>query len=111
MTSQSERLLWAVSLRHTAAPLACCCRVISVQVLSHVLVPPTSQDRGAAWWQVGKARNHVQQGVTQLVEAKKLQKKTRKLMCCVLITILLIIIAIVLAVVKPWNLVNKNNAG
>jgi hypothetical protein len=27
---------------------------------------------------VGKARNHVQQGVTQLVEAKKLQKRTRK---------------------------------
>ena len=55
----------------------------------------------------------MQQGVTQLVEAKKLQKKTRKLMCCVLVTVLLIIIAIVLAVVKPWNLVNKNtgNAG
>ncbi|BDA49471.1 Putative syntaxin-131 [Coccomyxa sp. Obi] len=59
--------------------------------------------------QVGKARNHVQQGVTQLVEAKKLQKKTRKLMCCALVTVLLIIIAIVLAVVRPWTLINKNN--
>jgi syntaxin 1B/2/3 len=57
---------------------------------------------------VGKARNHVQQGVTQLVEAKKLQKKTRKLMCCALVTVLLIIIAIVLAVVKPWTLINRN---
>jgi syntaxin 1B/2/3 len=62
---------------------------------------------------VARARNHVQQGVTQLVEAKKLQKKTRKLMCCVIIIVLLIVVAIVLAVVKPWTLVNTNhsNAG
>ena len=57
--------------------------------------------------QVAKARNHVQQGVTQLVEAKKLQKKTRKLMCCALITILIIIIVIVLAVVQPWKYAQK----
>lgn len=57
--------------------------------------------------QVAKARNHVQQGVTQLVEAKKLQKKTRKLMCCALITVLIIIIVIVLAVVQPWKYAQK----
>ena len=59
--------------------------------------------------QVAKARNHVQQGVTQLVEAKKLQKKTRKLMCCALITILIIIIVIVLAVVQPWKYAQKSS--
>ena len=59
--------------------------------------------------QVAKARNHVQQGVTQLVEAKKLQKKTRKLMCCALITILIIIIVIVLAVGQPWKYAQKTS--
>jgi syntaxin 1B/2/3 len=60
--------------------------------------------------QVAKARNHVQQGVTQLVEAKKLQKKTRKLMCCVIIIVLLIVIAIILAVIKPWTLINNKGS-
>ncbi|KAK9832699.1 hypothetical protein WJX81_001248 [Elliptochloris bilobata] len=57
--------------------------------------------------QVSKARDHVESGVTHLVEAKKMQKKTRKLMCCILVTVLIIIALIVILVVKPWNLVNK----
>ena len=60
--------------------------------------------RGA---QVSKARDHVESGVTHLVEAKKMQKKTRKLMCCILVTVLLIVALIIILVIQPWKLVNK----
>jgi hypothetical protein len=57
--------------------------------------------------QVSKARDHVESGVTHLVEAKKMQKKTRKLMCCILVTVIVVVALIVILVVKPWTLVNK----
>ena len=57
--------------------------------------------------QVSKARDHVESGVTHLVEAKKMQKKTRKLMCCILVTVLLIVALIIILVIQPWKLVNK----
>jgi SNARE domain len=44
-----------------------------------------------AWPQVGRAGDYVQGGVNALVEAKTLQKKSRKLMCCILILILIIL--------------------
>ena len=57
--------------------------------------------------QVSKARDHVESGVTHLVEAKKMQKKTRKLMCCILVTVLIIVALIIILVIQPWKLVNK----
>ena len=58
--------------------------------------------------QVSKARDHVESGVTHLVEAKKMQKKTRKLMCCILATVLIVIAIIVIIVVKPWEIAQRN---
>ncbi len=68
---------------------------------------PTADGGRPGRAQVSKARDHVESGVTHLVEAKKMQKKTRKLMCCILVTVIVVIALIVILVVKPWTLVNK----
>ncbi len=39
-----------------------------------------------------------------LQDAKQLQKKTRKLMCCAIFIVLIVALVIVLAVVKPWTI-------
>lgn len=53
--------------------------------------------------QVAKSVEYVSAGTTALVEAKRLQKGTRKLMCCGLVILLIIIVIIVIVVVKPWD--------
>lgn len=53
--------------------------------------------------QVGKARDHVESGVNELVKAKTYQKSTRKWMCCGLIVLLIIIAVIVIVAVRPWR--------
>ncbi|KAJ9522118.1 hypothetical protein QJQ45_005165 [Haematococcus lacustris] len=55
--------------------------------------------------QVARSVEYVQSGTTALVDAKQLQKKTRKLMCCALFIVLLVALIIVLAVVQPWKLI------
>lgn len=54
-------------------------------------------------WQVGKARDHVESGVNELVQAKKYQKNTRKWMCCGLVVLLIIIAVIVVVAIRPWR--------
>ncbi|XP_027925099.1 syntaxin-132-like [Vigna unguiculata] len=58
--------------------------------------------------QVSSAVDHVQQGNTALVKAKKLQKNSRKWMCVAILILLIFIIIIVVSVIKPW--VHKNGA-
>lgn len=53
--------------------------------------------------QVAKSVEYVSAGTTALVEAKRLQKGTRKLMCCGLVIVVIIIVVIVIVVVKPWQ--------
>ena len=53
--------------------------------------------------QVARSVEYVQSGTTALQDAKQLQKKTRKLMCCALFIVLIIALIIVLAVVQPWK--------
>jgi syntaxin 1B/2/3 len=53
--------------------------------------------------QVERSVDHVRDGTNALVDAKQLQKKTRKLMCCALGIVLLVALIIVLAVVRPWQ--------
>lgn len=53
--------------------------------------------------QVAKSVEYVSSGTTALVEAKRLQKGTRKLMCIGLIIVLIIIAVIVIAVIRPWK--------
>ncbi|DBA73303.1 hypothetical protein WJX77_008885 [Trebouxia sp. C0004] len=53
--------------------------------------------------QVGKARDHVESGVNELVQAKKYQKNTRKWMCCGLVVLLIIIAVIVVVAIRPWR--------
>ena len=48
---------------------------------------------------------YVQEGTTALVDAKKYQKGSRKLMCCILITVL-IILGIIAGVVA-WQFTKK----
>ena len=57
--------------------------------------------------QVGKARDHVESGVNELVQAKKYQKSKRKWMCCGLILVLIIIAIIVVVAIRPWRYVNN----
>jgi hypothetical protein len=47
---------------------------------------------------------YVQSGTEALQDAKQLQKKTRKWMCCGIITLLVVAAVIVIVVVKPWTL-------
>ena len=51
--------------------------------------------------QVDRARDYVATGTTALVDAKRTQKKTRKLQCCLLILVLVILIIIAVAVAVP----------
>lgn len=53
--------------------------------------------------QVAKSVEYVSSGTTALVEAKRLQKGTRKLMCIGLLIVVIIIVVIVIVIVKPWN--------
>ena len=57
--------------------------------------------------QVGKARDHVESGVNELVQAKKYQKSTRKWMCCGLVILLIIIAVIVVVAIRPWRYANN----
>ncbi|KAI4348461.1 hypothetical protein L6164_009184 [Bauhinia variegata] len=52
--------------------------------------------------QVSSAVDHVQQGNTALMKAKKLQKNSRKWMCIAIIILLIIVAVIVVGVIKPW---------
>ena len=61
--------------------------------------------------QVARAKDHVESGVTHLVEAKRMQKRTRRLLCCALVVVLVIAAAIVLAIVKPWEIARRNAQG
>ena len=67
--------------------------------LSYHCIPTQSALR----LQVAKSVEYVSSGTTALVEAKRLQKSTRKLMCIGLIIVVIIIIIIVIVIVKPWN--------
>jgi syntaxin 1B/2/3 len=58
--------------------------------------------------QVGKARDHVESGVNELVKAKKLQKNTRKWMCCALVLVLIVIAVIVVVAIRPWRFANNS---
>ena len=51
--------------------------------------------------QVGRARDYVATGTTQLVEAKRIQKRSRKMQCCILILVLIIIAIIACAIAIP----------
>ncbi|KAL6880177.1 hypothetical protein ACP4OV_011742 [Aristida adscensionis] len=52
---------------------------------------------------VSNATNHIQQGVSALQNAKKLQKNSRKWMCYAIILLLIIVVIIVVAVIQPWK--------
>jgi len=54
-------------------------------------------------FKVSNATNHIQQGVTALQNAKKLQKNSRKWMCYAIILLLVIVVVIVVAVIQPWK--------
>jgi syntaxin 1B/2/3 len=56
--------------------------------------------------QVARSVDYVATGTQALQDAKQLQKKTRKLMCCALGIVLLVALIIVLAVVRPWQFAN-----
>jgi t-SNARE complex subunit (syntaxin) len=56
--------------------------------------------------QVERSVAFVEDGTKALVDAKQLQKKTRKLMCCALAIVLIVALIIVLAVVRPWQFAN-----
>ena len=61
--------------------------------------------------QVARAKDHVESGVSHLVEAKRMQKRTRRLMCCALVTLLVIVAVIVLAILKPWQIRGGGQSG
>jgi syntaxin 1B/2/3 len=50
--------------------------------------------------QVERSVNYVKGGTEALVDAKKLQKNTRKWMCCGIVILLIVALIIVLAVVQ-----------
>ncbi|KAF8732206.1 hypothetical protein HU200_016181 [Digitaria exilis] len=52
---------------------------------------------------VSNATNHIQQGVSALQNAKKLQRNSRKWMCYAIIILLVIVVIIVVAVIQPWK--------
>ncbi|XP_015695530.1 syntaxin-132-like [Oryza brachyantha] len=52
---------------------------------------------------VSNATDHIQQGVTALQNARKLQKNSRKWMCYAIILLLIIVVIIVVAVIPPWK--------
>ena len=47
--------------------------------------------------------DYVASGTTNLVEAKRMQKSTRKLMCIGLIIVIVIIVIIVVVAIRPWR--------
>lgn len=56
--------------------------------------------------QVSRSRAAVMQGTTELVQAKRYFKKSRRLMCCLLVLVLIICAVIAIAVVlslHPWS--------
>jgi syntaxin 1B/2/3 len=53
--------------------------------------------------QVNRAVEHVHRGETQLQQAKKIGRSTRKWMCVALIIFLVIAGIIVLATLQPWK--------
>jgi t-SNARE complex subunit (syntaxin) len=53
--------------------------------------------------QVARSVEYVQSGTAALQDAKRLQKNTRKWMCCGVVVLLLVALAIVLAVWRPWQ--------
>jgi syntaxin 1B/2/3 len=55
------------------------------------------------YFKVSNATNHIQQGVSALQNAKKLQKNSRKWMCYAIILLLVIVVVIVVAVIQPWK--------
>lgn len=54
--------------------------------------------------QVARSVEYVQSGTAALQDAKKLQKNTRKWMCCAVGVLLVIALIVVLAVWQPWKL-------
>ncbi len=70
------------------------CRVVAGLRLMHVRM------------QVGRSRDAVMAGRTELVQAKRYMKKSRRLMCCVLVLVLTICAIIAIAVtlsLHPWS--------
>ena len=55
--------------------------------------------------QVSRSVEYVQAGTTALVDAKKYQKGSRKLMCCILVTVL--IICGIIAGIVAWQVTKK----
>lgn len=45
----------------------------------------------------------MKKGTEYIVEAKELQKNTRKWMCCLVMVMVLIVFIVVMTVVKPWK--------
>jgi syntaxin 1B/2/3 len=54
--------------------------------------------------QVARSVEYVQSGTAALQDAKRLQKNTRKWMCCAVGVLLVIALIVVLAVWQPWKL-------
>jgi syntaxin 1B/2/3 len=53
--------------------------------------------------QVARSVEFVGSGAAALLDAKRLQKNTRKWMCCAVAALLLVALVVVLAVVQPWK--------
>ena len=56
--------------------------------------------------QVGRSRDAVMAGTTELVSAKRYMKKSRRLICCLLVLVLIICAVIAIAVtlsLHPWS--------
>ncbi len=53
--------------------------------------------------QVARSVGFVKGGTEALQDAKRLQKNTRKWMCCAIMIMLIVALVIVLAVVRPWR--------
>ena len=56
--------------------------------------------------QVGRSREAVIQGTTELVQAKRYMKKRNRLLCCVLVLVFIIAAVIAIAVtlsLHPWS--------
>ncbi len=50
---------------------------------------------------------YVQGGTAALQDAKKMQRNTRKWMCCGIFLLLIVAAIIVIFVVRPWTLVKQ----
>lgn len=56
--------------------------------------------------QVGRSRDAVMAGTTELVSAKRYMKKSRRLICCLLVLVVIICAVIAIAVtlsLHPWS--------